>query len=151
MHHQCNSRINRPRRGGGRDSGLPTRCASCLLPALMGRLDDRSHTISRLIAALFVCALAAPSLAPTPVCPVAPDPAALPDATALRAMNAFVARLGLRPTGSPPHVRYVGWIRRRLRDVPGVTVNELEFPIDRWSARRTKLVMNVGGRAVRLP
>ena len=33
-------------------------------------------------------------------CPVAPDPAALPDAAQLKEMNAFLAPLGVRPTGS---------------------------------------------------
>jgi hypothetical protein len=84
-------------------------------------------------------------------CPIAPDPAALPDAAALEKMNAFVADLGVRPTGSRAHVRYIDWIRRQLREIPGVEVSEVEFPIDRWTAKRTKLTMNVDGRGVRLP
>jgi hypothetical protein len=98
--------------------------------------------------ALVLGVLAGPSGAQ---CPTAPDPAALPDAAALREMNAFVAGLGVRPTGSHAHVRYIGWIRRQLEAIPGVELSELEFPIERWSARRTKLVMSVAGRAVRLP
>jgi hypothetical protein len=95
--------------------------------------------------------IAGPALAQSDACPIAPDPAALPDAAALRKMNGFVARLGLRPTGSDAHHRYVDWIRRRLRRIAGVTVTELPFPIDRWTAGRTKLVMTVAGRDVWVP
>lgn len=41
-------------------------------------------------------------------------------------MNAFVAGLGLRATGSPMYVRYVNWIRRPLRKIDGVTAFGLE-------------------------
>jgi hypothetical protein len=109
---------------------------------------NRRLGLSVASAALVLGVLAGPSGAQ---CPTAPDPAALPDAAALREMNAFVAGLGVRPTGSHAHARYIGWIRRQLQAVPGVELSELEFPIDRWSARRTKLVMSVGGDAVRLP
>jgi len=84
-------------------------------------------------------------------CPIAPDPAALPDARELRKMNAFVARLGARPTGSPAHVRYLDWIRRGLKKIEGITVEETTFPIDRWTAGRTKLVLTANGRSVGLP
>jgi hypothetical protein len=66
-------------------------------------------------------------------------------------MNTFVADLGVRPTGSRAHVRYVEWIRRHLRRMPGVELSELAFPIERWTGVRTKLVMRAGGDAVRLP
>ena len=116
--------------------------------------DRRLRCVSRsglASAALVLCALAGPSGAQTVSCPTAPDPGALPDAPALREMNAFVADLGVRPTGSNAQVRYIEWIRHQLQKIPGVTLSKIEFPIDRWSARRTKLVMSSGGQAVRLP
>jgi hypothetical protein len=116
--------------------------------------DGDRRSPSRLVIAaamLGMCALGAPSVGRTEPCPTAPDPAALPDAAALKAMNAFVARLGVRPTGSPAHVRYIDWIRRRLRKIPGVALSELDFPIGRWTAQRTKLTMSSGGKTVRLP
>ncbi len=102
-------------------------------------------------AALVVCALAGPVYPQAVTCPVAPDPATLPDAAALEEMNAFVADLGVRPTGSRAHARYVEWIRRRLKEIPGVALSELEFPIERWTAQRTKLTMTAGGKTMRLP
>lgn len=99
---------------------------------------------------LACCALAGPGRAGGATCPVAADPAALADAAALRKMNAFVDRLGVRPTGSPAHVRYIDYLRRRLRKIPGITLTEDAFPIERWSERRTKLTLTSGGRTVKL-
>src|SRR5262245_3247132 len=114
-------------------------------------ITDRRRWARRHVyaAALLVVAVVA-STAFGAMCPTAPDPAALPDAAALADMNAFVARLGVRPTGSRAHARYVDWIRRRLQEIPGVALSELDFPIDRWSARRAKLVVSAGDTRVRL-
>src|SRR5205085_10199948 len=79
---------------------------------------------------------AAPALAD---CPIAPDPAALPDAAGLRAMNAFLGPLGARPTGSPEQAAYVDWIRRQVKTIPGVQLSEQRFTINRWTAGATKL------------
>ena len=103
------------------------------------------------LAVLVTCVIAEPSGGQTTSCPAVPDPGALPDAAALKEMNAFVAGLGVRPTGSHAHVRYIDWIRRRLKQISGVTLTELDFPIDRWKARRTRVEMISGGQVVRLP
>src|SRR5262249_29592520 len=95
------------------------------------RMRQRTRGSRFFVVAAAVCALAGPARAQT--CPIAPDPAVLPDAAALEDMNAFVDGLGVRPTGSTSHVRYTNWIRRRLREILGVTVSELPYPIDRWS------------------
>jgi hypothetical protein len=106
----------------------------------------------RNLAAVLVIAHGVPSMAAAQApCPVAPDPAALPDAAALRKMNAFVAKLGARPTGSRTHARYVEWIRRQLARIPGVTVDEIEYPIQRWTAQRAKLILEVDGKRTRVP
>src|SRR5258706_11823834 len=108
------------------------------------RLSNRIST--SVIAGLVMYALAGSALAQPASCPIAPDPAALPDAPALEKMNAFVARLGVPPTGSKAHVRYVDSIRRRLKKIPRQTIDELEFPIERCTAGRAKLAMIAGGR-----
>src|SRR5688572_33041800 len=97
-----------------------------------------------LLVAVLGCILAGRARAQTVPCPTAPDPTALPDAATLRKMNAFVDRLGSRPTGSKTHHRYVDWIRRRLRKIDGVTLQELDYPIERWTPGKTKLTMIVG-------
>jgi hypothetical protein len=84
-------------------------------------------------------------------CPVAPDPAALPSAAQLKQMNTFVAKLGSRPTGSRAHARYVGWIRKQLKTIPGIQTTDLRFPINRWSASKASLALRVGGRTRKLP
>src|SRR4051812_26977219 len=83
-------------------------------------------------------------------CPVAPDPAALPSAAQLKQMNSFVAKLGVRPTGSRAHARYIAWIRKQLKTVPGIQTSDLSFPINRWSASKTTLQLRVGRKTRRL-
>src|ERR1700730_16104909 len=57
--------------------------------------------------------------------PVAPDPAALPSTAALRSSDAFLARLGVRPTGSQTQARYIAWIRQQLAKIHGIRTNDL--------------------------
>jgi hypothetical protein len=84
-------------------------------------------------------------------CPVAPDPAALPDAAKLREMNAFVGALGVRPTGSPSHSKYIAWILRQMRTVPGAQISEQHFTINRWSGHSMSLQLRVGSSTRMLP
>jgi hypothetical protein len=84
-------------------------------------------------------------------CPLAPDPSALPDVATLRAQNAFVASLGVRPTGSAAQNRYIRWIRRQLRTVPGAQVSEQHFTINRWSWRSESLQLRVGSATTSVP
>src|SRR4051794_8050552 len=84
-------------------------------------------------------------------CPVAPDPAKLPDAAGLKQMNAFLGPLGARPTGSPEQQVYIDWIRRELRRIPGVKVSEVGYPINRWSEQSSTLRLRVDGRPTTLP
>jgi hypothetical protein len=83
-------------------------------------------------------------------CPTAPDPAALPTAAQLKQMNTYVAKLGARPTGSRAHARYITWIRKQLKTVPGIQTRDLRYPINRWSATRTTLQLRVGKTTRRL-
>jgi hypothetical protein len=96
-------------------------------------------------------ALISSAAASAAVCPTAPDPSALPDAGALKQSNAFVASLGVRPTGSSTHVAYVNWIRQQLQAIPGVQISEINYPINRWSSSSASLTMHVDGRDVALP
>jgi hypothetical protein len=96
-------------------------------------------------------AQAVPGLAGATGCRTAPDPAALPSAAQLRQMNSFVAKLGVRPTGSRAHTRYIRWIRKQLKTVPGIQTSDLRFPINRWSASRTRLQLRIGRRKIKLP
>jgi hypothetical protein len=84
-------------------------------------------------------------------CPVAPDPADLPDAATLREMNAFVAGLGVRPTGSRAQNEYIKWILRQLKTVPGVQITEQRFTINRWKAGSMELLLEVGGTTTTIP
>jgi hypothetical protein len=94
---------------------------------------------------------AAPTTTGPQACPARPDPAALPSAAQLRQLNAFVASLGSRPTGSAAHQRYIDWIEQNLRRIPGVTVAEHPFTIRRWTPQGASLALRSGGRWVDLP
>jgi hypothetical protein len=84
-------------------------------------------------------------------CPTTPDPRALPSAATLERMNAFVARLGVRPTGSAAQTDYIAWIQRQLRGLHGVRVHELRFAINRWSASSARLRVRTGAGWTTLP
>jgi hypothetical protein len=96
-------------------------------------------------------AQAVPGLAGATGCPTAPDPAALPSAAQLKQMNSFVAKLGVRPTGSRAHTRYIRWIRRQLKTIPGIQTSDLRYGINRWSASKVQLRLRSGGRTIKLP
>lgn len=84
-------------------------------------------------------------------CPAAPDPAALPDAAKLREQNALLAALGVRPTGSAAQNRYIAWILRQLKAVPGAQVAEQRFHINRWQAGSMQLQLSAGATTSTIP
>lgn len=84
-------------------------------------------------------------------CPTRPNPRVLTAATALEQMNAFVARLGVRPTGSTAQAKYIDWIRHLMSAIPGVGLRELRYSINRWSASGASLRLQIGGRWTTLP
>jgi hypothetical protein len=90
--------------------------------------------------------LAAPRVAQD--CPTSVDPARFATADALYADNAKMASFGRRATGSPNHRRFVRWIEKRLRTLPGAQVEAVSYPIDRWTER--KVALRIGGRRVPL-
>jgi hypothetical protein len=83
-------------------------------------------------------------------CPTAPDPAALPTAAQLKQMNTFVAKLGARPTGSRAHAKYVSWIRKQLKPIPGLQTTDLGYKINRWSSSKAELRLKAGGKTRKL-
>jgi hypothetical protein len=84
-------------------------------------------------------------------CPVAPDPSALPDAAKLRELNSFVGGLGVRPTGSPSHNKYIAWVLRQLRTIQGAQISEQHFAINRWSAGSMSVQLRVGSSTRSVP
>jgi hypothetical protein len=100
--------------------------------------------------AVAVWAVALPAAARA-ACPVAPPPSALPDAATLQNMNAFLGRLGSRPTGSTQQNAYIAWIRRQVQAIPGVKLSEQRFTINRWTVQSAALRLRVGGTAADLP
>lgn len=115
--------------------------------------------MKRLLAALAAGAALVTLLVATPPpqtasaagCPVAPNPAALPSANALRRMNSLLATLGARPTGSRAQNTYIAWIRRQLRGVAGVKLGQLDFPINRWTETGATLKLRSGRHVTMLP
>src|SRR4051812_12031301 len=92
-----------------------------------------------------------PASASAATCPTAPAPAALPSAADLKQLNTYLADLGARPTGSPEQAKFIDWIRRRLKKIPGLELTELRYPIDRWSSSAATLRFRTGGQTVKLP
>jgi hypothetical protein len=91
------------------------------------------------------------SLPGAAICPVAPDPSALPDAATLREMNTVVAGLGVRPTGSAAQNAYIKWILGQLKKVPGLAISQQRFTINRWAHGSMELQLTTGGQTTGVP
>lgn len=78
-------------------------------------------------------------------CPTAVDPERFDSADALFEANAMMASYGERPTGSPAHRRFVDDLERRLEALPGVQLESIAYPFDRWTPRRVALRARTGG------
>src|SRR5438132_3257349 len=66
-------------------------------------------------------------------------------------MNAPLAALGVRPTGSAAQNKYVSWIRKQLATVPAVQVSEERFTINRWSRGSMELQLKAGETTTAVP
>jgi hypothetical protein len=93
--------------------------------------------------------LAGPAAAAT--CPVAPDPSAFPNVADLQQSEAFLAKLGARPTGSRTQAEYIDWIRTQLAGVQGINYSTLKYRIHRWSPGKASLALRINGHRARLP
>ena len=96
--------------------------------------------------------LAAPAQAAEAArCPTAVDPADLAGLPQLRDWNEALDRFGLRRTGDVRHRRYVNWLERRMRSVPGLTVRSIPYRIDRWEPGAVALHASLDGSEQKLP
>lgn len=84
--------------------------------------------------------------APAPGCPSEVDPARFTDSQALTAWNDAMDRLGNRPTASPSHQRWVDFLARRLRKLPGAKLRTIPYSIDRWLERKASLAAGAPGQ-----
>ncbi len=110
----------------------------------------KSLTRPRSIAALVLSLIAlgaalAPGSASAAACPTATG-AQFADLDQLRTWNEKLFQFGERPTGSPEHKRYVDWLDRQLRDVPGVKVTSLRYRFNRWLSKSISLQATLDGR-----
>jgi hypothetical protein len=101
--------------------------------------------MSRATAALFLLLLGAPALAASPECEAAAATTPFPDRATIEAWSRVMARFGPRPTASEAHRRFINWLRRRLREVPGVDVRLDRFSIRRQKERSALLTLHDGG------
>ncbi len=100
--------------------------------------------LGRLLRALFAvmlfgAVLAAPTHATAGDCASTIDAAKFTDTRTLRTWNQVMADLGPRPTASPTHERYIDWIERQLKTMPGLELSSLDETIDRQLEQQTTL------------
>jgi hypothetical protein len=86
-----------------------------------------------------------------PSCTTAIASAPFASTTELRRWHELVGELGVRATAAPSHRRYLRWLRRQLRDVPGITINVDRFPIAPRQLERGAHLAIVGTDGVRRP
>jgi hypothetical protein len=82
-------------------------------------------------------------------CPTAADPAAFESADRLLADNQVQQGIGMRPTASPNQLRYIGWLERQLRALPGMQVGGVDYTVDRWLAKDQGLEVGSSARGLR--
>ncbi len=87
--------------------------------------------------------LAAPATAAS--CPAATDRGRFASADEEYALNTRMASYGARPTGSPNHRRWVNDVDRRLKAIPGMEVDHVDYPINRWTEQVSKLRVRARG------
>jgi hypothetical protein len=96
--------------------------------------------VKRAVAAgVALLALALPSAAAARPCPRAVSPSDFASAATLRKLNAVQWRFGVRATANANHRRFVGWLERTMKDVPGVRMRSVGYRISRWDHRSTAL------------
>jgi hypothetical protein len=100
-----------------------------------------AHDLGSLLGGGGVAPLAAPD-----ACPSAADPDRFATEAELLELNRAMQRFGRRPTASPNHERFVDWLERRLRGIPGVEIEEIPYAIDRWLERGAALAAGSSAR-----
>ncbi len=84
-------------------------------------------------------------------CPEIVDEGSFASERTIRAWNKVMADAGRRPTASPAHERFVDWIERTLRTIPGVKLRSLPDRIDRWLEKGATLSVTAKGRKRGVP
>ena len=79
-------------------------------------------------------------------CPSTIDASTFASTKQLRQMNAFEGSLGARPTASPAQTRFIDWLERRMKTVPGVRTRSLPYTVQRWDA--TNVTLSADGRDI---
>jgi len=93
--------------------------------------------------------LAAPRTAER--CPTTTDRGRFGSADELYALNEKMASYGARATGSPQHRRWIHHLQDRLKKLPGVQLEHVDYPIRRWTDTKVALrVRTSGGKAEKL-
>jgi hypothetical protein len=121
---------------------------------MSGALRSPSRSGVRRIATAAFLALAAarPAGALDPACEAALAAAEFASTEQLAAWNAVEADFGARPTASPAHRGFVRWLRKRLREIPGLTIRADGYPIRRQLERASAFVLELtDGTRLELP
>jgi hypothetical protein len=92
-----------------------------------------------LVGALAAVAGGGAPAAPAATCPDGVDAGSFASAERLLALNRKMDSFGRRPTASRAHERFIDWIERQMRAIPGVRVKSLRYGIDRWLERRSRV------------
>jgi hypothetical protein len=80
-------------------------------------------------------------------CPTQVDPSRFPSADAIYADDAKMASYGERATGSPAHRHFVDWVASRLKRLPGMQLQSVYYPINRWTQKHVALSVTPAGGA----
>jgi len=76
-------------------------------------------------------------------CETTVDPASFASAERLLDLNRAMDSFGKRTTASPQHQDYVAWLESQLRAIPGLQIESVPYEIQRWTATRTRLELEL--------
>lgn len=109
--------------------------------------------MKRWLALVVALAFASTVFGAEPPCTDAVATTRFAGADELRAWHQVMADLGPRPTAGPAHRRYVRWLRKQLRSVPGLRIAADRFPIAPRQLERggSLRVIDAGGVAHGVP
>lgn len=79
------------------------------------------------------------------------NPGAFSSQAELAAWNQVMSGLGARPTGSEAHEAFISWLEDRLGEISGLTIDTVDYPIDRWLETGSSLTIDPGGTPVDVP
>ena len=86
---------------------------------------------------------AAPSLA-APGCPASANPLTFASTDQMLGWNRTMDNFGKRPTASPNHQRFIQWLKQGMGQLPGVSLREIPYEVERWLERGAELKVGPG-------